>query len=150
MLMNAPHSASSETTNSMSGWLDLLQLADSALPVGSQSHSFGLETLIADGVLNTATLAPLLSDYLDEMGVMEAIFWRGAYAIGANWQETNGSQWLVLNRRLSALRLARESRAASAALGRRFLALAADVQPRGRLHAPSWVANTSFYQLVMD
>lgn len=111
----------------MGGWLDLLQLADSALPVGSQSHSFGLETLIAEEVLSAANLAGFLPDYLQEVGGMEAVFWRGAYGIGVRWQDTSGSEWLMLNRRLSALRLARESRAASAALGRRFLALAADV-----------------------
>ena len=111
----------------MGGWLDIFQLADSALPVGSQSHSFGLETLIADGVLTAQSLAAMLPDYLVEVGVMEASFWRGAYAIGAEWQEASVHEWLLLNRRMSALRLARESRAASAALGRRFLALAADI-----------------------
>lgn len=125
--MNAPQSQGQEGRGDCAGWLDLLQLADSALPVGSQSHSFGLETLIAEQVLTTETLAPFLSDYLDEVGVMEATFWRGGYAIGAAWHEAHVGEWLLLNRRLSALRLARESRAASAALGRRFLALAADV-----------------------
>jgi urease accessory protein len=111
----------------MERWLDILQLADSALPIGSQSHSFGLETLIADGAVTPASLAALLPDYLLEVGVMEAVFWRGAYTIGAEWQKASVGPWLTLNRRMSALRLARESRAASAALGRRFLALAADV-----------------------
>lgn len=111
----------------MGGWLDLLQLADSALPIGSQSHSFGLETLIADGVVTAPLLSTILPDYLVEVGVLEATFWRGAYALGIEWDEARIPEWLMLNRRLSALRLARESRAASAALGRRFLALAADV-----------------------
>lgn len=109
------------------GWLDLFQLADSALPVGSQSHSFGLETLIADGTLTAGSLASFLPDYLHEVGAMEAAFWRGAYALGAEWDHAATPQWLGLNRRLSALRPARESRAASGALGRRFLALAADM-----------------------
>lgn len=121
-------SVSREGVNeAMAGWLDLFQLADSALPVGSQSHSFGLETLIADGTLTAPALATFLPDYLVEVGVMEAVFWRGAYAIGAEWHEGSVEQWLLLNRRLRALRLARESRAASAAMGRRFLALVADV-----------------------
>ena len=117
----------------MGGWLDLFQLADSALPVGSQSHSFGLETLIADGTLTAPTLASFLPDYLIEVGVMEAVFWRGGYAIGVGWQEGSIEHWLQLNRRLSALRLARESRAASAAMGRRFLALVADVTQQPEL-----------------
>jgi urease accessory protein len=114
------------------GWLDLFQLADSALPVGSQSHSFGLETLIADGTLTAGSLASFLPDYLHEVGAMEAAFWRRAYALGAGWNNAERGDavflsWLALNRRLSALRPARESRAASGALGRRFLALAADM-----------------------
>ncbi len=125
MVMSA--AANEITSKAMGNWLDILQLADSALPVGSQSHSFGLETLITEGVLTAVSLASLLPDYLIEVGLMEATFWRGAYSIGAFWQDASTSQWLLLNRRLSALRLARESRAASAALGRRFLALAADV-----------------------
>ena len=111
----------------MAGWLDIFQLADSALPVGSQSHSFGLETLIAEGTVTAASLATILPDYLEEVSLQEAVFWRGAYAIGASWESTPLEQRLLLNRRMSALRLARESRAASAAMGRRFLALAADV-----------------------
>jgi urease accessory protein len=111
----------------MAGWLDLLQLADSALPIGSQSHSFGFETLIADGVVTAPLLSTILPDYLVEVGGMEATFWRGAYALGSEWDDATIPEWLALNRRMSALRLARESRSASAALGRRFLALAADV-----------------------
>ncbi len=122
-----PITTNEKTDERIEGWLDLFQLADSALPVGSQSHSFGLETLIAEGTLDAQSLASFLPDYLTEVGVMEAVFWRGAYAIGAQWREGSIDPWLLLNRRLSALRLARESRAASAALGRRFLALVADV-----------------------
>ena len=125
--MSLTTNSSTGTSEALAGWLDIFQLADSALPVGGQSHSFGLETLITDGTLTATSLATLLPDYLLEVSLQEAVFWRGAYAIGAGWQATSVSQWLVLNRRLSALRLARESRAASAAMGRRFLALAADV-----------------------
>jgi urease accessory protein len=124
------HSIDDET---MQGWLDIFQLADSALPVGGQAHSFGLETLIAEGVLTAPLLGTILPDYLQEVGLLEANFWRGAYAIGATWQTESEGEWLALNRRLSALRLARESRAASAALGRRFLALAADVSQEAEL-----------------
>ncbi len=137
--MNADLISSNEIddAHSLFGWLDLFQLADSALPVGSQSHSFGLETLIADGTLSAGSLANFLPDYLHEVGAMEAAFWRGAYALGAGqggagWNSAERGDavilpWLALNRRLSALRPARESRAASGALGRRFLALAADM-----------------------
>jgi hypothetical protein len=81
-LMNAHLIGGNEMDDphSLFGWLDLFQLADSALPVGSQSHSFGLETLIADGTLSAGSLASFLPDYLHEVGAMEAAFWRGAYA----------------------------------------------------------------------
>lgn len=44
----------------------LLQLGDSALPTGAFSHSFGMESYIADGTVHDEdTLAVLLGAYLD-------------------------------------------------------------------------------------
>ena len=131
--MSLATNPSTGTSEALAGWLDIFQLADSALPVGGQSHSFGLETLIADGTLTAASLATILPDYLLEVSLQEAAFWRGAYGMGAAWHAASVEPWLMLNRRLSALRLARESRAASAAMGRRFLALAADVSQQPAL-----------------
>src|ERR1700674_2552922 len=56
--------------------LRLMQLADSALPIGTTAHSFGLETLVAEGDLDVEQLAPFLRDYLEEAGGVESAFCR--------------------------------------------------------------------------
>jgi urease accessory protein len=114
--------------------LDLLQLADSALPIGAQSHSFGLETLVTDGVLTAANLEAFLHDYVSTVMPLDLLGCRAAHALALEngvghevWDEATVQAWLMLNRRLSAFRSAREVRAASAVMGRHFLALVAEV-----------------------
>jgi urease accessory protein len=99
--------------------LQLMQLADSALPIGGLAHSFGLETMIEEGDLTVGNLFPLLKDFLSEGLLLDAAFCRTAHQRGQM-----GGAIEDLNLRLSALRLARESREASLALGKRLLALA--------------------------
>lgn len=101
-------------------FLQMLQLADSALPIGATAHSFGLETLVEWGVLQVPTLENFLRDYLQEAGKLEAAFCRAAHVLTMN-KDVAG--WLDLNVQLSAFKPAREARMASAALGRRFLHL---------------------------
>jgi urease accessory protein len=100
--------------------LRLQQLADSAFPIGSAAHSFGVEALVEAGLLNTELLAMFLEDYLAETGALEAAYC--AASCGAAIPE-----WLALNATLGARKLARESRDASSAMGRRFLRLAANI-----------------------
>jgi urease accessory protein len=119
--------------------LQVLQLADSALPVGSLAHSFGLEALVFDediepGAQSCPTsLAWFLEDSLSESMLVDAVFCREAHT-----RAREGAPVFDLNRQISALRMARESREASLAMGRRLATLAAALH---RSPALSRVAN---------
>jgi urease accessory protein len=105
--------------------LHLLQLADSALPIGSLAHSFGLESLVAAELLTVSVLQAFLRTYLEETGKLETVFCREAHRLAAGGGKAfSAGRWRELNDLLSALKPARESRAASASLGQNFLRLA--------------------------
>lgn len=75
-----------------------------------------------------------LADYLDEAGTLEAGFCRAGYALHAEDDEDRFvADWLRLNHRVSAIKPARESRAASAMLGRRFLLLVLGLAEHARV-----------------
>ncbi len=115
--------------------LRLMQLADSALPVGAVAHSFGLETLVVEGNLEVIQLGPFLRDYLEEAGVVDGAFCRLGYRLASHTDHALFiAQWLALNEQLSAIKTARESRAASAALGRRFLHLLLNLEDAPLIH----------------
>lgn len=102
--------------------LQLLHLADSALPTGSLAHSFGLESLASAGILRPGDLADFLHGYLQEAGMLEAVACREAFQlVGGDHQAFPADRWMAINEWLSALKPGRESRAASATLGRNFL-----------------------------
>lgn len=91
--------------------LDLLQLADSALPIGAAAHSFGLEMLAEEGCLRAETAESFFREYLSEAGILEANFVRRAW---------RGEDPQSLHDEFCARRIARESREAALKLGRRF------------------------------
>jgi len=103
-------------------YLRLLHLADSAFPIGTLAHSFGIESMVSAALLTPADLELFLRGYLEEAGVVEAVFCREAARLARESEvEFPSARWLEINERLAALKPAREARAGSAALGRNFL-----------------------------
>ena len=94
--------------------LRLLQIADSALPIGGSAHSFGLETMAEEGALTPDTIEDFLRHHLEEGGRLDAAFVRQAWKTIDHWN---------LNQEYAARKPARESRDASLKLGRRFVEL---------------------------
>ncbi len=84
----------------LSRHLRLLQLADSGLPIGGLAHSFGLESMIEDGLLGVEGLAGYLRELLREGLLVESVYARAAHGL-----RDQPDELLVLNARLSALRL---------------------------------------------
>ena len=114
--------------DNLTALLRLQQLADSALPIGGAAHSFGIESLVDSKLLDVDGIESFFLDYLDEAAALEAAYCAESCELGGA-SESKGSldRWLMLNDELSARKLARESREASASMGRRFLELAARV-----------------------
>jgi urease accessory protein len=102
--------------------LQLLHLADSALPIGALAHSFGLESLTSHELLTTASLESFLRAYIEEAGLLDTAFCREAHRLVPNQhQEFPVDRWVDLNFQLSARKPAREARTGSATIGRTFL-----------------------------
>lgn len=123
------HPSASRKMNDLAQ-LRLLHLADSALPVGAMSHSFGLEAMVAELGLAVPDLEAFFCGWLSGTGTVEAVYCMRA------WMVEDAEAWRALNDELTARKLARESRDASLALGRRFMRLAGAVVDDARLALP--------------
>jgi urease accessory protein len=107
----------------------LLTLADSALPIGGLAQSFGLEQAVASGQAHPGNLRLYVESWCDESLRFEAASCAAGHRLARDAAASEddgppGKRWRELNERLSAFKIARESRVASLRLGGRFLELA--------------------------
>jgi urease accessory protein len=109
-----------------------LQYGDSAYPAGAFAHSWGLETAVAEGdVRDAAQLEAACRALLrHQAGPVDA-----AAAAGCREAAVAGDfdRFSVIDRRVSAARVAREAREASARVGRRLIAVSARAEDDGWL-----------------
>ncbi|MBZ0291707.1 MAG: urease accessory protein UreF [Anaerolineae bacterium] len=109
-------------TDSLDGTqlISLLQLADSAFPIGAFSHSYGLEAYVQAGIVyDSDSLRDFLrTRLLSGMVRFDLVFLRAAYLAT---QDADLDALLAMDERLSAMLTAFELREASIQVGRRFL-----------------------------
>ena len=115
--------------SSMDTILSLLQIADSAFPIGSAAHSFGLETVIAEQGLTPDGLEQYIADVLQNGGRQEAWGCLMGWRLGQVDEGAFSAEWQTLNHTISALKTAHELRTASEKIGRRLLQLIGQLDP---------------------
>jgi urease accessory protein len=111
--------------------LAMLQLADSAFPSGAYTLSHGLETLVAEGLVRDAgELAAAL-----EVALVSRLGRADLPALLAAWDATHIAPAIAVDRRLTAAKLSREEREASARVGRRLAVEVERLAPSPMLEA---------------
>src|SRR5271154_2125303 len=106
--MNVDENAGGFDSSEDLAFLRLLQLADSALPIGTLAHSFGLESLVSAEILTAGKLPDFLRGYLQEAGMLEAVACREAFQLARPRSERfPAARWIEINDSLSALNPAR-------------------------------------------
>jgi len=112
---------STDTAPAGKSLLTLLQLTDSFFPTGAFAHSFGLETYVQREFVNDPeTFEAFLRSTLYH-GVRNG----DAVAIGLTYKATGIEGVVDLDERLTAMKVARESREGSIKIGKQFLRNAA-------------------------
>lgn len=102
-------------------FLSCLQLADSFFPSGLYTLSYGLETCAQLGQVDAGTLGALLAEYLRAgFGSSDSVALACAHRAGEHAQV---SEAIRADRRLTAVKLARETRETSCRVGRQLLNL---------------------------
>lgn len=119
-LGNHTHPMSTENQPNHHALLALFQLIDTFFPTGAFAHSFGLETYVQEGrVTDRATFAELLRSTLHHgLRNMDATAVALAYKAA---QASDMERIAILDARLTAMKLPRESREGSIKIGKQFL-----------------------------
>ena len=95
--------------------LRLLQISDSAFPTGSFSHSMALEAFAEAGELRDATdLERVVGLHISSLATSDCVALRASYGTGLD-------ELFRIDQLLTATKVSRELRAASASTGKRFL-----------------------------
>ena len=120
---------STDTAPEGKSLLTLLQLTDSFFPTGAFAHSFGLETYVQLELVNDPeTFEMFLRSTLHHS------FRNGdTVAIGLTYKATEIEEVIDLDARLTAMKVARESREGSIKIGRQFLRNTAILERNGLL-----------------
>lgn len=105
-------------TDSLTGLLTVMQLSDSALPTGAFSHSFGMETYLQRGALDSAaSYADWATGYLHQVAYTEGLAVRLAAEAAA---EGDHQQILRIDQLLYASAIPQQIRAAGTSMGERM------------------------------
>lgn len=121
------------TATDPAGLLALIQLSDSALPTGSFSHSFGLESYLQRGLVDDAEdFTQWLRGYLDQMAFVDAL----AVRLTAEAAQAGDEERVIrTDRLLHASAIPRQVRDAGTAMGLRMNRIAAVAFPHAEAAA---------------
>ena len=97
--------------------LTLLQLNDSFFPTGAFAHSFGLETYVQRELVNDPETFEMFLRSTLHHGLRNG----DAVAIGLTYKAAEIEEVIDLDERLTAMKIARESREGSIKIGKQFL-----------------------------
>ena len=122
---------STDTAPEGKSLLTLLQLTDSFFPTGAFAHSFGLETYVQFELVNDPETFKMFLRSTLHHGLRNS----DAVAIGLAYKATEIKVVVDLDARLTAMKIARESREGSIKIGKQFLRNTAILERNEMLHS---------------